>query len=330
MDDRTQFFSPLESTLAKIKKEEDGLWGKMQSWNHQWLTRLEGNPFFQNYCNLLKKPRGDTILRSEPTIDLDSLFLLSLLFHLLLLFLLTRLTFSSLPLDKPEPILVRILDLGEPAQEGKERAKKEPEKIARTQPRPSASSATAEEKSTSPASRPAPLLPGPKVIAEAPKEKDIGLTGEPVESLIQLPTRHSGGGQVSIGAKIDPLPSKLAGGGVDAKRPGKGGSAGLSALPSPDFGAYLKEIEKRVKSFWQYPEGVSGSHQVYLRFALDRAGKLVRVEVLDSTDSELDSSALQAMKRASPFPPIPDNLKQLAGEDLGIRFTIDLGVKSRQ
>ncbi len=330
MAQRQQFTSPLEATLVKMKKKEQSPLGRLQCRGHQWLARLEVNPFLLSYGSLLKRPLGLTSLRSDPSIDLDSLFLLSLLFHLLVFFLLTRITIFPTPVEKPEPILVRILDLGVPAPATKERPKKGSGKIARPQPRLSATPATPEQTSTIPPAVPVSPLPAPKVLAEAPSEKEIGFTGQPAESLIQLPTRQSAVGQGSLATRIDPLPSSLAGGGVDAKRSGAGGSGGIAALSSPDFGPYLRMIERRVKSVWQYPEGISGIHQVYLRFALDRAGNLVRVEVVDSKDSRLSKSAVEAMKRASPFPPIPESLKSLAGEDLGFKFTIDIKVKGAQ
>ncbi|TMA09265.1 MAG: TonB C-terminal domain-containing protein [Deltaproteobacteria bacterium] len=94
-----------------------------------------------------------------------------------------------------------------------------------------------------------------------------------------------------------------------------------------DFNQYLKLIEKRVNSVWRYPEDVSGVQKVTVRFALDRAGKLTQADVLESTDSRLNSSALEAMKKASPFPPMPESLKELAGEPLIIRFTVSIRVR---
>ena len=100
-----------------------------------------------------------------------------------------------------------------------------------------------------------------------------------------------------------------------------------SAIQSPDFAPYLEKIKRRVESAWDYPEGIPGKHQVSLVFVLDLGGKLVRVEVLDSKNAEIDRSALMAMRAASPFPPIPESLKDLAGWPLRIKFTIDFGVK---
>ncbi len=108
---------------------------------------------------------------------------------------------------------------------------------------------------------------------------------------------------------------------------GGGSYAGLKGGTNIDFNQYLKLIEKRVNSVWRYPEDVSGVQKVTVRFALDRAGKLTQADVLESTDSRLNSSALEAMKKASPFPPMPESLKELAGEPLIIRFTVSIRVR---
>ncbi|HWP57135.1 MAG TPA: TonB family protein [Candidatus Acidoferrales bacterium] len=103
---------------------------------------------------------------------------------------------------------------------------------------------------------------------------------------------------------------------------GGGSASGIKGKPNADYGAYLKTIEKRVYAVWKYPEDASGVHKVSVRFTVDRAGKLTQAEVLESTDPKINASALEAMKKASPFPPIPESLKDLAGEPLIIRFTI--------
>jgi TonB family protein len=88
-------------------------------------------------------------------------------------------------------------------------------------------------------------------------------------------------------------------------------------LSSPDFAPYLEMIKKRVQSVWKYPEGMTGSHRINVIFILDRAGKLVRAEVADSTDPRLNNSALQAMRIASPFPPIPESLRSFQARRCG-------------
>jgi TonB family protein len=116
------------------------------------------------------------------------------------------------------------------------------------------------------------------------------------------------------------------GGGTGAGS-GGGSNSGLKGTSGRDYNQYLKLIEKRVFSVWRYPDSVTGVQKVSVRFTLDRAGKLTEAEVLDSTDSRINSSAIEAMKKASPFPPIPEGLKDLAGEPLIIRFTLAIRVR---
>jgi TonB family protein len=102
------------------------------------------------------------------------------------------------------------------------------------------------------------------------------------------------------------------------------------ATPSkPDYGSYLQVIKEKVESTWKYPTGVTGTQEVTLRFVLDIDGKLLSADVVNSTDERLNSSAIEAMNRASPFPPIPDDLKRLVGNPLVMKFAVsskpDLG-----
>jgi TonB family protein len=119
----------------------------------------------------------------------------------------------------------------------------------------------------------------------------------------------------------------LAGGGTGTGT-GGGSSTGLRGASNVDFNRYLAQLEKRVKSVWKYPEDVAGVHEVAVRFSLDRAGKLIQALVLESSDTRLNASAVDAMKRASPFPPIPENLaKELANEPLIVRFKVSIRVR---
>ena len=114
----------------------------------------------------------------------------------------------------------------------------------------------------------------------------------------------------------------LAGGGS-----GGGSMTGLRGLSSADYNQYLTQLKKRVESVWKYPDGVSGVQKVAILFTLDRAGRLVQSEVLESTDARMNASAVEAMKRAAPFAPIPETLKDLANTPLRMQFTVTIGVR---
>jgi TonB family protein len=180
--------------------------------------------------------------------------------------------------------------------------------------------------------KPAPALPAPKVLAAAPTERFADLTTD-VTALVQLPTRHT---SVPV-AELDVEASRVTALDVTSEDEFKlpkelleGGEGRVSrmrtpsALLSPDFGPYLKKIKERVMAGWHRP---AGSALVDLIIVLDRTGNLVSVEVAGSTNSRLDDSALEATRRASPFPPIPESLKDLAGAPLRLRFKINQAVR---
>jgi protein TonB len=118
----------------------------------------------------------------------------------------------------------------------------------------------------------------------------------------------------------------LAGGGTGTGS-GGGSQTGLKGISNADYSHYLNQLKKRVESVWKYPDEVTGVQKVTVRFTLDRAGKLTQAVVLESSDSRLNTSAVEAMKRASPFPPIPDSLKDLANEPLIMRFEVSNRVR---
>lgn len=120
--------------------------------------------------------------------------------------------------------------------------------------------------------------------------------------------------------------SGLAGGGTGTGT-GGGSATGLRGQSNTDFNHYLNQLKKRVESVWKYPDNVTGVQKVAIRFALDRAGRLTLSEVLESSDARLNSSALEAMRRASPFPAIPESLKDLANEPMIIRFEVAIRVR---
>lgn len=108
---------------------------------------------------------------------------------------------------------------------------------------------------------------------------------------------------------------------------GGGSSTGLKGVPAADFNNYFNQLKRRVEAVWKFPEGVAGMQKVGVVFTLDRSGRLIKAEVLESSDPRLNAGAVEAMKKASPFPPIPDSLKDLANEPLRMQFTVTIGLR---
>ena len=369
MDRRPQSPSLVEMVLAKMRKQEKSPWGRIQMLGHKWLNRLERNRLILSYRTLLSRRPSTIGLRSNPAIDIDSSFFLSLLFHLLILILLSWMTLSSRPQLKPGPIRVSYLDVARKVQ--RRPAKSVARPSAKPSPKPSK---VPKKKPAVVVPKPAPPLPAPKVLAQAPNEEMASLTVESVEALIRLPTRESGTFQTpqlkvkpipdvtvdtalslptpqgleklpneemasltrlpsrqssdvqTVKIKVEPAPAAIAdtiSEQDELKLPeellrGEGPAVtkrSPSVLSSLDYEAYFAMIERRVDSVWKYPEGY-GTHLISLRFVLDRGGKLVQVEILNSANSRLDSSAISAMKRASPFPLCRGALRTLLGKTL--------------
>jgi TonB family protein len=161
------------------------------------------------------------------------------------------------------------------------------------------------------------------------KSTDLGAGIKGLREGEQIPGSLKGAG-TGVGPYGAPGGSRsgsgLSGGGSGSGT-GGGSHTGLKGISSSDYNQYLQQLKRRVESVWKYPDDVTGVQKVAVRFILDRAGKLTLAEVLDSSDSRLNSSAVEAIRRASPFPPIPETLKDLANEPMIIRFEVAIRVR---
>jgi TonB family protein len=118
------------------------------------------------------------------------------------------------------------------------------------------------------------------------------------------------------------VPERFLKGGRAEAAPGAGQA--LIDTSDPDFTEYFEQVKRRVYATWRYPEGVRGVHEVWIRFTLDRAGASNSVQVVRSNNAMLNASAVEAMHRASPFPPIPEKFRALVGQPLILKFTVTI------
>ncbi len=120
-------------------------------------------------------------------------------------------------------------------------------------------------------------------------------------------------------------PSYSVGGG-NPGNPGPGnpdGRPGVDALKEPDFGPYMRELQRRIKRRWNPPRG-NKSKRVVLLFKVSRDGRLLSLKVhTPSGQPESDRAALEAVKAAAPFSPLPSEYR---GDDIDIQFTFDYNV----
>lgn len=138
----------------------------------------------------------------------------------------------------------------------------------------------------------------------------------PVPSL--APTSRGGGG--STGSRL----SRGGSGYGNAGNPGGGGGApGIDSIREPDFGPYMRELQRRIKMNWDPPKG-NESKRVVLLFKIAKDGRLLSVRVFKSSGiPNADKAALNAVELTAPFRPLPAEFRQ---KSIDIQFTFDYNV----
>lgn len=132
------------------------------------------------------------------------------------------------------------------------------------------------------------------------------------------PTGGGGGG--SSGSRL----SKGGSGYGNAGNPGGGGGApGIDSIREPDFGPYMRELQRRIKMNWDPPKG-NESKRVVLLFKIARDGRLLSARVFKSSGiPNADKAALNAVELTAPFRQLPVDFK---GPSIDIQFTFDYNV----
>lgn len=101
------------------------------------------------------------------------------------------------------------------------------------------------------------------------------------------------------------------------------GAPGVDAIRQPDWGPYMRELERRIKRNWTPPKGDS-SKRVVVYFKISRDGKLLSISVAKSSGVPLaDQAAKAAIELTAPFAPLPPEFK---GSSIDIDFTFDYNV----
>jgi TonB family protein len=94
----------------------------------------------------------------------------------------------------------------------------------------------------------------------------------------------------------------------------------LLAAAAADFDQYLDQIRDRVQSTWKYP-AKSDSLQTTVKFNIDRAGRITDLEITrPSARKDFDASVLEAVRSATPFPPLLSILKKSEVREVGMTF----------
>jgi len=183
--------------------------------------------------------------------------------------------------------------------------------------------------------KPAPRIPNafniPVPKSKSPKAVNPGgpVTSGPIGYSSQgsepSPMMGSSGASGSSKARAG---SGYSSGGGNAGNPSPGnpnGRPGIDAVREPDFGPYMRELQRRIKRNWEPPKG-NESKRVVILFKVSRDGRLLSLRVFKSSGvSEADKAAISAVELTAPFSPLPPEYK---GNDIDIQFTFDYNVFS--
>ena len=101
----------------------------------------------------------------------------------------------------------------------------------------------------------------------------------------------------------------------------KGSRQGV-AETSREMNAYYEALWARIKSEWALPRGILPSEnlEAIVDVSVSRSGTVSSLRIEKTSGNRyFDQSAIRAIRKASPFPPIPENIRG-SNIELGIRF----------
>jgi TonB family protein len=131
------------------------------------------------------------------------------------------------------------------------------------------------------------------------------------------------------GALVVSVDTAIGDGLLAGNTPGGTGSATQSpkdCLQTPAVQSYLSGVVKpRVYERWVLPPGVDAGRKVTLRFHLDVAGSASSVSIVKADDNALGASAIDALRAAAPFPPMPEEARCLTQRAISAIFSNPVG-----
>jgi periplasmic protein TonB len=250
----------------------------------------------------------------------------SVLFHLLLLgpfFVYSNFVLPLTYQKRGEPLLVDIAPerpeekapLGNPS-----RPVAPPESRPRPAPPPAPPVTPAPR---TPAARPAPPTPPaptqPPAVAKAepPSPDAMVKTPEPRPTAPETPSSESNQNaspaSPQVASRLPPSMRRQPGGGGGLQGGGRGGVEGEPIpLDTPDqkYQDYMRKVRDKIRANWMYPREAGERNiegELLIEFHIAKDGRLEYIELRRTSGTDiLDFYAMNAIKLASPFPPVPD------------------------
>lgn len=94
----------------------------------------------------------------------------------------------------------------------------------------------------------------------------------------------------------------------------------------PNMSDYIRNLQKRIKQNWNRGQSAWGTTRLLFKIARD--GTLLKVEINKSCGSkEADNAALDAVLKAAPFPPLPEDFKN---DSVDILFSFNVSSDAKQ
>ena len=94
----------------------------------------------------------------------------------------------------------------------------------------------------------------------------------------------------------------------------------------PEVAAYQAQVKERVRARWVAPPNMHAGVKATLTWQLDVSGSATSVKLVNAPSSEAGNSVVEALRAASPFPPMSDRVRCLANRRLtGTFFLVPEG-----
>jgi len=154
----------------------------------------------------------------------------------------------------------------------------------------------------------------------APRRAEPKPAGTESAGMEAKPAESAGAPETSAETPGPVAQSEGAGAGVPGGVPGGTGGGGMANLR---FSQYYQSIYEKVYQSWTLPEYImekEGSREAIVTIKVQRDGKILSA-VFEKTsgNQQFDASVMNAIKKANPLPPLPDDFRESFLE-IGVRF----------
>lgn len=101
------------------------------------------------------------------------------------------------------------------------------------------------------------------------------------------------------------------------------GDTGIAARQN-DFSEYMTDLKSKIQHNWNPPDCLDHNGHALVKFSITRSGDVYASEILESSGDEVfDESAMEAIKKASPFAHFPADTSK---GSLTIKYSFDTSV----